>query len=183
MTYCSRRARAWLAGSLAVATLGSVAFSGAASLHAANHREAPITALDHKADITDVYAFVSYDEHTQAGEQPTHVTMILSVDPLLEPANGPTLFPFDEGIVYALNIDNDHDAVADIRFEFRFNTSYRLPDVYTAVAGIGDDGAFDPVTGDLVVPPQIRTLSDLGLNQIQTTPSRCGCAVARMSRS
>ena len=27
---------------------------------AANHREAPITALDHKADITDVYAFRSY---------------------------------------------------------------------------------------------------------------------------
>ena len=29
---------------------------------AANHREAPITALDHKADITDWYAFVSYDD-------------------------------------------------------------------------------------------------------------------------
>jgi hypothetical protein len=27
---------------------------------AANHREAPITALDHKADITDVYAFMGY---------------------------------------------------------------------------------------------------------------------------
>ena len=26
---------------------------------AANHREAPITALDHKADITDVYAFTA----------------------------------------------------------------------------------------------------------------------------
>jgi hypothetical protein len=25
-----------------------------------NHREAPITALDHKADITDIFAFVSY---------------------------------------------------------------------------------------------------------------------------
>ena len=29
-------------------------------LRAANHREAPITALDHKADITDVYAFMGY---------------------------------------------------------------------------------------------------------------------------
>jgi hypothetical protein len=29
-------------------------------LKAANHREAPITALDHKADITDFFAFVSY---------------------------------------------------------------------------------------------------------------------------
>ena len=33
---------------------------------AANHREAPITALDHKADITDVYAFRSY-----GGAKPT----------------------------------------------------------------------------------------------------------------
>ena len=33
----------------------------AVGARASNHREAPITALDHKADITDVYAFVSYD--------------------------------------------------------------------------------------------------------------------------
>jgi len=29
------------------------------TLFAASHREAPITALDHKADITDWFAFVS----------------------------------------------------------------------------------------------------------------------------
>ena len=28
---------------------------------ASSHREAPITALDHAADIADFYAFVSYD--------------------------------------------------------------------------------------------------------------------------
>ena len=28
---------------------------------ASSHREAPITALDHTADITDFYSFVSYD--------------------------------------------------------------------------------------------------------------------------
>ena len=33
----------------------------------ANHREAPITALDHKADITDIFAFVSYGPNQQAG--------------------------------------------------------------------------------------------------------------------
>ena len=52
---------------------------------AANHREAPITALDHKADITDVYAFRSYE----AGTTTDKITMIMGVDPLLEPANGP----------------------------------------------------------------------------------------------
>jgi hypothetical protein len=58
----------------------------AAPVDAANHREAPITALDHKADITDVYAFVSYREGQRQNELPEKVTMILSVDPLLEPA-------------------------------------------------------------------------------------------------
>ena len=55
-------------------------------VQAANHREAPLTALDHKADIADFFAFVSYDD-------PGKVTLILDVDPLLEPSNGPTYFP------------------------------------------------------------------------------------------
>ena len=41
---------------------------------ASSHREAPITALDHSADVTDWYAFVSYDH-------PDRVPMILNVDP------------------------------------------------------------------------------------------------------
>ena len=62
--------------------------------HASSHREAPITALDHKADITDVYAFRSYD-----GGATPRVTLIMCVDPLLEPANGPNWFPFDPDIL------------------------------------------------------------------------------------
>jgi len=55
-------------------------------LFASSHREAPITALDRTADITDWYAFVSYDH-------PHRVTMILNVDPFLEPRTAPTIFP------------------------------------------------------------------------------------------
>ena len=62
---------------------------------ASNHREAPITALDHKADITDIYAFVSYTPDQMPNTPPSKVTLVLCVDPLLEPGNGPTLFPFD----------------------------------------------------------------------------------------
>ena len=150
------------------ALVTALALAPGATLEAANHREAPITALDHKADITDVYAFVSYDADQVAGETPEKVTFIMSVDPLLEPGNGPTLFPFDPDIVYSIKIDNNHDAIVDLKFEFRFSTEYQLPDVYTAVAGFGDDGAFDPKTGDLVVPPQIRDFDNVGLNQRQT---------------
>ena len=128
-----------------------------------NHREAPITALDHKADITDLYAFVS----PNPSGDPTHVTLILCVDPLLEPSNGPTWFPFDPEIKYEIHVDNNHDAIADLSFEFNFYTNFRLPGVYTAMAGVGDGGATAPGTSNLVVPPQIRTFDNPGLNQIQ----------------
>ena len=133
---------------------------------AANHREAPLTALDHKADITDYYAFVSYDD-------PNKVTFILSVDPLLEPANGPNYFPFDPDIRYAIKIDNDNDAVEDISFEFRFNTELRLPSVFTGFVGAGngifapanapkDLNGVKPPTSALVVPPAITSLDGPG---------------------
>src|SRR3954453_2211196 len=64
-------------------------------LSASSHREAPITALDHKADITDLYAFVSYGQNQAPNTPPSSVTIIMCVDPLLEPANAPTFFPFD----------------------------------------------------------------------------------------
>lgn len=71
-----------------------------APMMASSHREAPITALDHKADITDFYAFVSYGPGQAPGQKPSKVTFILCVDPLLEPANAPNYFPFDPGIVW-----------------------------------------------------------------------------------
>src|ERR1700723_4437392 len=80
-----------------------------ASLFASSHREAPITALDRSADVTDWYAFVSYDH-------PDRVTMILNVDPLLEPANGPNYFPFDPNVQYELKVDNTRVGAPEITF-------------------------------------------------------------------
>ncbi|MEO6236066.1 MAG: DUF4331 family protein, partial [Vicinamibacterales bacterium] len=91
-----------------------------AHFKAANHREAPITALDRLADITDFFSFVSFDD-------PGKVTLILNVDPLLEPSNGPNYFPFDPDILYEIKVDNNHDAVEDVTFQFRFQTEIRLP--------------------------------------------------------
>ncbi len=108
----------------------------------ANHREAPITALDHKADIADFFAFVSYDD-------PDRVTFILDVDPLLEPSNGPNYFPFDPEILYAIRIDNNNDAVEDLVIEVRFRTNIRQPGVFTGFVGgidIPGVGAIPPIT-------------------------------------
>jgi len=95
---------------------------------ASSHREAPITALDQKADVTDWYAFVSYDH-------PDRVTMILNVDPFLEPSNGPNYFPFDPNVLYEMKVDNNRDGEEDIVFQFRFKTEIRQPGVFTALVG------------------------------------------------
>lgn len=137
---------------------------------AANHREAPITAIDDEADITDVFAFVSYDPgEPDASDK---VTMIVNYDPFLEPGNGPTYFPFDSEILYAIRVDNDHDAVEDVVFEFRFKTEIRLPNVFTVAVGALNginapensppdlDG--NPTAGQPVVPPAITELDGAG---------------------
>ena len=119
---------------------------------AASHREAPITALDQKADITDWFAFVS-------PENPSRVVLILNIDPFLEPSNGPNYFPFDPGILYEMKIDNNHDGIPDITFQFRFTTQYTNPGVFTGYVG-----------GLLGIPP-ITSLTGpgaAGLNTIQT---------------
>src|ERR1700691_752962 len=113
------------------------------SIFASSHREAPITALDHSADVTDWYAVVSYDD-------PPKVTFILNVDPLLEPANGPNYFPFDPNVLYEMHVDNNQDGLDDVTFQFRFNTQINLPTVFTGFVG-GIDGC-----------PQITSVSGPG---------------------
>ncbi len=137
-----------------------------ASVFASSHREAPITALDQKADITDMYAFVSYDDASK-------VTLILNVDPLLEPGNGPNYFPFDPNILYTINIDNNNTALPAVQFEVQFKTEIRLPDLVVGFVGAGNGinapsnapppmgpGTVGP--GGLVVPPAITALEGPG---------------------
>jgi len=137
---------------------------------ASSHREAPITALDHKADITDFYAFVSYDH-------PDRVTFIMNVDPFLEPSNGPNYFPFDPAILYEIKIDNNHDAKEEVGFRIRFKTEIRAPKLFVAYAGDGNGvdaprNSPPPVApGTPIVPPAIRSLDgpgSAGINVRQT---------------
>src|SRR5271163_4884615 len=107
------------------------------SLFASSHREAPITALDRTADVTDWYTFVSYDN-------PNNVTMILNVDPLLEPTNGPNYFPFDDAVVYQMLVDNNQDGIPDVIFQFRFTTQILQPQL--PVGYIGGIAGIPPIT-------------------------------------
>jgi hypothetical protein len=128
---------------------------------ASSHREAPITALDHTADITDFYAFVSYDH-------PDRVTFIMNVDPFLQPSNGPNYFPFDPSIVYQIKIDNHQQAKAAVVFTFRFRTNILAPGVFTGFVGAGN-GIVAPANspapvapGTPIVPPAITSLTGAG---------------------
>lgn len=128
---------------------------------AASHREAPLTAIDRTADITDFYAFVSYAD-------PDKVTFILDVDPFLEPSNGPNYFPFDDHVLYAIHVDNDNDAVEDVSLEVRFTTEIRAPQVPVGLVGAGG-GVTAPANspppvapGSALIPPAITALQGPG---------------------
>jgi hypothetical protein len=122
------------------------------SLFASSHREAPITALDRTADVTDWYAFVSYDN-------PNNVTMILNVDPLLEPTNGPNYFPFDDGVTYQMLVDNNQSGKPSIIFQFRFKT--QILDPQLPVGFIGGIAGIPPITS-------LTGAGSEGLSLIQT---------------
>ncbi len=152
-----------------MASLAALLMLAPAQLPAANHREAPITAIDRLADIADWFTFVSY-------ENPNRLVMILNVDPLLEPSNGPNYFPFDQEIAYDFHVDNNRDAIPDVTFRFRFTNDFQLPGVFTALVGAGNGvptpaDAPNPKTMGLVVPPAISALDGpgsqgIGLRQV-----------------
>src|SRR5580692_1047094 len=127
---------------------------------------------DHKATISGFYAFVSYND-------PTKVTFILNVDPLLEPGNGPNFFPFDDNVQYSIRIDNNNDALEDVIFQFQFTTSINAPGIPFGFigAGLGINAPANspaPVApGTPIIPPAITALSGpgaagLGLSQTYT---------------
>ncbi len=112
---------------------------GAGPSSAASHREAPLMALDPGADISDVYAFVSYDQaNLDRAPGDRRVTLIMNVVPGQEPGSGPNYFSFDDTVLYELKVDNDRDGVADdVVYQFRFQTEVRTPGQFLATLGGG----------------------------------------------
>jgi hypothetical protein len=114
----------------AAAALAACALLGAGPAGAASHREAPKIALDPAADITDVYAFVSYDQaNLDRAPADRKVTFIMNVIPGQEPGSGPNYFDFDDDVVYQIIVDNDRSGggLTDLVYEFRFETEVTNP--------------------------------------------------------
>lgn len=88
-----------------------------------SHREAPEISKDPVADNTDVYAFVSPDN-------PNTVTLLANYIPLEGPAGGPNFYEFGDDVLYEIHIDNNGDGIADITYQFQFQTTLQNPNTF-----------------------------------------------------
>jgi hypothetical protein len=89
--------------------------------NAASHREAPLISLDPAADISDFFAFRSYESG-----KADRVVFIVNVNPGAEPSSAPNYYAFDPSVTYSIGIDNNRDGKADdVRFDFRFKNEIR----------------------------------------------------------
>jgi hypothetical protein len=121
----------------------SVAVGSLVGANASSHREAPLISQDPVADNTDTYAFVSPDK-------PDSVTLIANWIPFETPQGGPNFSRFGDDVLYALNVDTNGDAVADVSYEFRFHTKVRSNETFLYNTG------------------PIASLNDPNLNILQT---------------
>ena len=130
---------------LVTIALGAVALMAASVAPGitSSHREAPLIAGEPRLDSTDTYAFVSPDK---AGT----VTLIHNVNPAQEPTGGPNFYPFSNNAKYNIHIDKNHDAKADMTYQWRFQSSYRDPSSFLYNTG------------------PVKSLSDTTLNFVQT---------------
>ena len=125
-------------------------FSMVLPAFASSHAEAPLTSMDRYADNTDVYAFRS----TEAGRG-LYVTILANFVPFQDPSGGPQFFRFDDTVLYAINIDNDGDGVADISYQFQFNTEIVRPNTALGHTTVTQNGI-------------VSSLADLDYNMPQT---------------
>ncbi len=132
-----------IGGVLAAVTLLS---SGGLAL-ASSHREAPLISGDPKVDATDLYAFVSPDNSNT-------VTLIANYLPFEEPAGGPNFYAFDDNALYEIKVDNNGDAVPDVKYQFRFKTTIGNPNTF-----LYNTGAINSITDSTFNMRQTYTLT------------------------
>ena len=111
-----------------------IAATSVSGVFASSHREAPLIAGDPAADNTDLYAFVSPDATNS-------LTIIANFVPLQEPAGGPNFFPFDPAVRYEINVDNNGNGKADVKYQFRFKTHRKAKNFAGIPTFLYNDGA------------------------------------------
>jgi hypothetical protein len=125
---------------------------------ASSHREAPGITRTPKVDGTDFYLFSSY-ESGRGG----YVTFVADYIPLEDAYGGPNYFALDPDALYDIKVDNNGDAIEDITFRFRFDSTRKdislpigppgnqktvaIPLIQAGAIGVGDDAALNVQEG------------------------------------
>lgn len=104
-----------------ILTLGAIAAGAVATItpsiaEASSHREAPAIAEDQFADNTDVYSFISPND-------PNKLVLVANYVPLLIPHSGPNFYRFSDNVRYEMLLDNNGDAIPDVKYIFDFHTT------------------------------------------------------------
>lgn len=133
---------------LALAALVAALGAGSLLVSAADHLDAPTTKLNHRIDITDLYAFKS------AGG----TTLVLNVNPLTSPA-GSKVARFSTNAIYQFNIDRNGNAFADLAYRVKFSNTHALADGtivqdYTIRRSTGASARTNDWTGSVVATGQ-----------------------------
>jgi hypothetical protein len=152
--------RLWTALALGAAVAATVAASAPALVRAADHADAPGNLVSpsgrRDADINDVYAFPASDGPRTVFAVTTHPAV-----GVLSPA------AYGTDVEYALNLDTDGDAVADIRYVVRFDamkrdgtqrfTVKRVEHGRARTLGTGRTGRTNDLRGDVLAFAGVRS--------------------------
>ncbi len=128
-----------------------------------SHREAPEISKDPVADNTDTYAFVSPDK-------PGMVTIIANYIPLEEPDGGPNFYEFGDDVLYEIHVDNDGDGIADVSYQFTFQTKTLNPDTF-----LYNTGTIDSISSKNWNRPQFYTVTKVMNGQSSILGSGLAC--------
>eukprot|EP01104_Vermistella_antarctica_P003560 TRINITY_DN1379_c0_g1_i1.p1 TRINITY_DN1379_c0_g1~~TRINITY_DN1379_c0_g1_i1.p1 ORF type:complete len:527 (+),score=141.58 TRINITY_DN1379_c0_g1_i1:69-1583(+) len=86
-----------------------------ACAQASSHSEAPGTAGIPASDVTDVYAFVSYEKGREG-----YGILAFNVYPLQYAGAGPNWFALNDKVMYEVYVDMDGDLEEDLTFQFYY---------------------------------------------------------------
>lgn len=115
--------------------------------YASAYRDSIASSSNPKADVTDVYAFRSWDN-------PKNAVFILNTNGGQNPSDGPLFSGFDDDVVYRIHVDNDMDGSAnDFVYEIQFESETNLDQ--------GLAGSILPLTGTFDESGRYRSISSL----------------------
>jgi hypothetical protein len=106
-----------------MALVATAAGVGGNVASASSHREAPLIAGEPQHDNTDVYAFVSPNNHKT-------VTLIANWIPFEDPNGGPNFYPWATHTHYDINIDSNGDGRPDLTYRWQFHTFTKARDAH-----------------------------------------------------